>query len=340
MTVIAALGHNGTGSIVRVLYIVTIAAEFALGSGFSARSQKGGSSRWISAQEKMQLLRRRNSYAALLVARTWALIFLLLLAAGYFPNLLTIALVFVLLPGRQLSLAVLMHEAGHCTLFSSAGANRWVGQWLCALPTLGNLSSYAEGHLQHHRLAGTVNDPDLPNYVAYPISRTSLRRKITRDLTGQTGLKLLVSLARGGAGNMELGSSSSRTLLLKQLMVQVVLFLLLSLAGVGWTWWLWFATFMTTYMLIIRLRQIAEHAAVPNLYDPDPRNNTRTVDAPRWQRFLIAPSFVNYHLEHHLIPGVPCYHLPALRSLLKQRGFFDGTSECGGYQQLLAHVIV
>jgi len=265
MTVTAPLGHNGAEVIGRVLCIVTIAAEFALGSGFSARSQKGGSSRWISAQEKMQLLRRRNSYAALLVARTWALIFLLLLAAGYFPNLLTIALVFVLLPGRQLSLAVLMHEAGHGTLFSSAGANRWVGQWLCALPTLGNLSSYAEGHLQHHRLAGTVNDPDLPNYVAYPISRTSLRRKITRDLTGQTGLKLLVSLARGGAGNMELGSSSSRTLLLKQLMVQVVLFLLLSLAGVGWTWWLWFATFMTTYMLIIRLRQIAEHAAVPNL---------------------------------------------------------------------------
>jgi fatty acid desaturase len=233
-----------------------------------------------------------------------------------------------------------MHEAGHGTLFSSVGANRWVGQWLCALPTLGNLSSYAEGHLQHHRLAGTANDPDLPNYAAYPISRASLRRKITRDLTGQTGLKLLISLARGGAGNMELGSSSGLTLLLKQLMVQVVLFLLLSLAGVGWTWLLWFATFMTTYMLIIRLRQIAEHAAVPNLYDSDPRNNTRTVDAPRWQRFLIAPSFVNYHLEHHLIPGVPCYHLPALRSLLKQRGFFDGTPEYAGYQQLLAHVIV
>jgi hypothetical protein len=37
---------------------------------------------------------------------------------------------------------------------------------------------------------------------------------------------------------------------------------------------------------------------------------------------------------------VPCYHLPALRSLLKQRGFFDGTPEYDGYQQLLAHVIV
>ena len=309
-------------------------------AGITERSADYRASHVLSVEERLKFLRRNNLWGGILVFRTWSLAFGLLLFAGFYPSVVTIALVLLMLPGRQLSLAVLMHEAGHGTLFSSAGANRWVGQWLCALPTLGNLSSYAEDHLQHHRLAGTVNDPDLPNYAAYPISRTSLRRKITRDLTGQTGLKLLISLARGGAGNMELGSSSGRTLLLKQLMVQVVLFLLLSLAGVGWTWLLWFATFMTTYMLIIRLRQIAEHAAVPNLYDPDPRNNTRTVDAPRWQRFLIAPSFVNYHLEHHLIPGVPCYHLPALRSLLKQRGFFDGASECGGYQQLLAHVIV
>jgi fatty acid desaturase len=121
--------------------------------------------------------------------------------------------------------------------------------------------------------------------------------------------------------------------------VQAVIFGLLFLAGIGWTWLLWFTTFMTTYMLVIRLRQIAEHAAVPDLYDPDPRLNTRTVNAPLWQRFLIAPSFVNYHLEHHLIPGVPCYNLPALRTLLENRGFFLNTPACTSYHRLLRSVI-
>ena len=50
-----------------------------------------------------------------------------------------------------------------------------------------------------------------------------------------------------------------------------------------------------------------------------PAFNTRTVDAPAWQRYLMAPSYVNYHLEHHLMPAVPCYRLPVFRALLQQR---------------------
>ena len=297
------------------------------------------SSDLMTSAEKLSLLRRSDAKAVGLVAGTWGLVFALLLLAGYHPSPLSISMVFLLLPGRQLSLAVLMHEAGHDTLFTSQRLNQWVGQWLCALPTLGNLSTYASGHLQHHRLAGTRRDPDLPNYQAYPITRESFRRKVWRDLTGQTGIKLLLSLAKGGAGNMEQPGFSGRSLLVKQVFVQTVIFGLLFLAGIGWTWLLWFATFLTTYMLVIRLRQIAEHAAVPDLYHPDPRLNTRTVDAPFWQRFLIAPSFVNYHLEHHLIPGVPCYNLPALRSLLETRGFFLNTPTCTSYHRLLRSVI-
>ena len=98
-------------------------------------------------------------------------------------------MVWVLLAGRQLGLSVLMHEAGHNTLFASRVLNQWVGQWLCALPTLNDLTAYATGHLDHHRLAGTPEDPDLPNYRAYPVDGISFRRKVVRDLTGQTGFR-------------------------------------------------------------------------------------------------------------------------------------------------------
>ena len=293
----------------------------------------------LTNDERLDLLRKNNAEGGVMVISTWSFIFFILSLAGHFPSVLSIGLVFILLPGRQLSLAVLMHEAGHGTLFTSRRLNQWVGQWLCALPTLGNLSTYAAGHVEHHRLAGTRRDPDLPNYRAYPITWESFRRKVWRVFTGQTGIKLLLSLAKGGAGNMEQPGVSGRFLLVKQVFVQTVIFGLLFLAGIGWTWLLWFASFMTTYMLVIRLRQIAEHAAVPDLYDPDPRLNTRTVNAPLWQRFLIAPSFVNYHLEHHLIPGVPCYNLPALRTLLETRGFFLNTPTCTSYHRLLRSVI-
>ena len=103
-----------------------------------------------------------------------------------------------------------MHEAGHNTLFASRRLNQWVGQWLCALPTLNDVNAYATGHLDHHRLAGTAKDPDLPNYRAYPVDRQSFRRKVVRDLTGQTGAKLVTAIVHGGLSHFG-GATQSGT---------------------------------------------------------------------------------------------------------------------------------
>lgn len=293
----------------------------------------------LTREQRLQLTQRSDVRAALLLLTTWLWIFALLLAAGRYPNVFTIVLVFLLLPGRQLSLAVLMHEAGHHTLFRTEWLNRVCGQWLCALPTFADLDSYARGHLEHHRKAGTHDDPDLPNYAAYPVTGDSFKRKVIRDLTGQTGFKLLSGIIAGATGVIGGSQRQNSTLLLQQILAQLLLFAALQLMGVGWTWWLWFGTFLTTYMLVIRLRQVAEHAAVSDLYDLDPRCNTRTVVAPWWQHFLIAPSYVNYHMEHHFMPGVPCYRLPELRRLLRAAGYLDSVPECHSYADVLSRAV-
>jgi fatty acid desaturase len=233
-----------------------------------------------------------------------------------------------------------MHEAGHGSLFSTRRLNHWVGQWLCALPMLNDLPSYAAAHLKHHRLTGTPQDPDLANYRAYPVDSRSFRRKVIRDLTGQTGAKLVVGAVKGGLSHFSgQAASGDRLLSLKQVFVQATLALILMLLGIGWTGLLWFATLMTSYMLVTRLRQIAEHAAVPDANDPDPRMNTRTVIAPAWQRWLLAPHGVNFHLEHHLLPGVPCYHLQAFRARLVEMGWLDRVPVFSGYPEVFAHAV-
>ena len=233
-----------------------------------------------------------------------------------------------------------MHDAGHRTLFATPWLNDAVGQWLCAAPVFSDLPSYARGHLEHHRKAGTHDDPDLPNYAAYPIPRESFRRKVIRDLSGQTGIKLLAYLFRGASGVISKESRQGSLPLLRQLLVQFLLFLALFAAGIGWVYLVWLGTFLTFFMLIIRIRQVAEHAAVPDLYDPDPRMNTRTVEAPWWQRLVFAPNGVNYHLEHHFMASVPCYRLAALRDHLKYRHALDGVPVFRGYGHLLKHALV
>jgi hypothetical protein len=54
-------------------------------------------------------------------------------------------------------------------------------------------------------------------------------------------------------------------------------------------------------MVITRIRNIAEHAVVPDANDP--LRNTRTTRANFLERLFIAPYYVNYHLEHHLLAG-------------------------------------
>jgi len=50
----------------------------------------------------------------------------------------------------------------------------------------------------------------------------------------------------------------------------------------------------------------------------DPLRNTRTTRAGFFERLFIAPYYVNYHLEHHLLFYVPCYNLPRLHKILSE----------------------
>jgi fatty acid desaturase len=51
--------------------------------------------------------------------------------------------------------------------------------------------------------------------------------------------------------------------------------------------------------------------------------NTRTTRANILERLFIAPYYVNYHLEHHLLFYVPCYNLPRIHRILGESRFAD-----------------
>jgi fatty acid desaturase len=87
-----------------------------------------------------------------------------------------------------------------------------------------------------------------------------------------------------------------------------------------------------------RLRQIAEHAAVPDRLDPDPRRNTRTVMGGAIARLLVCPHRINYHLEHHLLPSVPIYRLRAMHALLQANGSYRDVPPFTGYRALFRAV--
>lgn len=259
--------------------------------------------------------------------------------AALWPNPLTIVIAVALLGARQLGFGILMHEAGHRLLFRSRTANEWVGNWLIAPPTFGNMAAYMRGHLEHHRLAGTEDDPDLANYRDYPIARSRLRRKLWRDLSGQTGWKAVRGIGRG-LRHLPRLDAETRASLLRGLGFNVLLLLLLLALGQGWLYLLWVAAFVCVNPLVSRIRQVGEHAAVPDRLAADPRRNTRSI-VPSWlARLFICPHQISYHLEHHLLPSVPVYRLRRLHELLLRKGYYEDVDFPRGYLPLLRAVTV
>ena len=240
--------------------------------------------------------------------------------------------------GRQLGFAVLMHEAAHHTLFANRRLNDFAGNWLCAYPIWTDLAPYRNYHLKHHAKNWTAEDPDLGLANKFPVTRASLRRKIVRDLSGQVGWKRVRAVLARDLGRRARGVAVSfgKTAgagapgwknLQGVVITNAVLLGILTLAGWPVLYLLWVAAWFTTNSLATRIRSIAEHNMVP---DPsDELRNTRTTLASWWERLLLAPNRVNFHLEHHLLMTVPFYNLPRLHRLLRDRGALDGALSSG-----------
>ncbi len=97
---------------------------------------------------------------------------------------------------------------------------------------------------------------------------------------------------------------------------------------------LWLLPILTWYQLVSRVRNIAEHAVVPD--NDDPLRNTRTTLADPLTRLLLAPYRVNYHLEHHLFPFVPCWRLPRVHRRLLAKGYGERMEVRRSYREVLA----
>ncbi len=110
-------------------------------------------------------------------------------AAGPLIGVLAVLAAIVLVGGRQLGLAILMHDAAHGLLDPDRRRNNGMGQWLTGAPVGSDLKAYRAYHLTHHRYTQQDEDPDLILSRPFPTSRASLRRKVLRDLTGRTFVK-------------------------------------------------------------------------------------------------------------------------------------------------------
>jgi fatty acid desaturase len=286
----------------------------------------------VTREEIDALLSMRDARSWLSIATNWGIVACSFALVAAWPNPLTVLVALVLIGTRQLGCAVLMHEASHRSLLSGRRSNDWVGNWLCAYPVWSDIYPYRPYHLKHHARTGTELDPDLGLTTPFPVSKSSLRRKIIRDLTGQTGVKIArASWARTfGRAKRE---PVARDAAIGFAVTNLILFGIVSALWHPALYLLWVGAWLTTNQFVTRVRAIAEHALTPDA--PEPFGRTRTTLARWWERLLIAPNRVNFHMEHHLLITVPHYNLPEMHALLHSRGAIGEECITLGYAEIL-----
>lgn len=307
-------------------------------------------SRFLTDEQQQMLLERNDVKGIVTVAYVWFWICLAFLLVYFYPNVLTVIIALFILGGQQLACSVIMHDASHKSLFRSSWMNDFFGKWLGGYPVLSDLLRYRPYHVKHHVHTGLEEDPDINLTTGYPAGKKSLLRKFLRDLSGLTGIKTTVALIMMHLNYLEFDQGnnpqkidqSNRTWsdffrtaisnLSGPILSNIIIFLILSLLDPR-LYLLWVGAYLTTFQLCVRVRSIAEHSMVDDRKNPD--INTRTTYANWLEKMLFAPLNVNYHLEHHMMMGVPCYNLPKMHQLIKSKGFYENGTLANGYIEIL-----
>jgi fatty acid desaturase len=207
-------------------------------------------------------------------------------------------------------LVVLMHEGIHGSLFRSKGVDRWLG-FLLGVPTMVSFTAYRVTHLAHHRYNRTENDPD--EFTNLTRSNRLLALAFYAWMAAGTFVYFffhvpLTALARG--------TRRERIAVVAEYVTLAVLYSALvatcwhfgTLSAILHCWILP----MAVAVIFGNVRGWAEHMmTVPG----NPLTQTRTVKSNFLVSFLTLN--LNYHLEHHLFPGIPWYNLRKLHTLLE-----------------------
>jgi fatty acid desaturase len=221
---------------------------------------------------------------------------------------------YLLAAGSLHGISLFTHEAVHGTLCKNPVANRALGA-ICAWPVLQNFAAYQVLHLRHHEHLGLPGDPDhYDNYTHWTWLLFAMHwgRLILGYPAYITAIPILGFRAGRGWERFWIAFESACAI---ALVVTVILSPIPRIVLIQ----AWLIP-MVIINTLVNIRGMSQHTFLE--HQSDPILGTRSILTNRLTAFFMCNE--NYHLEHHLYPGVPWYNLPrlhrAMRDELVDRG--------------------
>lgn len=242
---------------------------------------------------------------------------MLWLTAGYFIN----------------GLVQLIHESWHHNLFQKRWQNHAAGHFLSFLFfTLYHPPRH--GHMLHHRYNRSEKDPD-----AYNAGKKSWDLVLIYYGVFLVGVPLAVihfnllyplqfyKRSQLPKHFIQLGILIGMQVIIWSILIKAGLF------SIAWQVWLMPLLFTSLWN---GMKSVADH--FENDWQGSPLRTAATVTSTRFTTYFW--NGLNYHLEHHLFPGVPGYNLPKLHSHLKELFKNNNSPVFSNYSQVWFHALL
>lgn len=297
-------------------------------------------SQWVDPRDlkRLSVLQPHRTLTAIVF--DWALIAAAIAFSKYMQHPLAYIAAVMVIAGRMHAFGCLLHEAAHYRIIRDRKAGDWLGDLLLAWPILATVDGYRMNHLAHHQHTNTEDDPDWSSKLG--MAQFTFPQKVWRGVVQLLGYLFVVNSIRDIIHvSKRIGEHDRSTRTYKMLRIGFY-----AVAGVVFTefglWQdftaYWVVPFLTFFCLFLYVRSVAEHFG--SMDYSDELGSSRTVYPYLWEKLFFAPHNINFHLEHHLYPGVPYYNLPELHAVLMKnpayaarahitRGYTTGLpSEC------------
>lgn len=279
-----------------------------------------------TSQWRTELRHIPNFRNAISIASIYVQTFGIIWAALALHNPISYVVAFLLMGRAHAQLLALMHESVHRLLFRNRKLNDFAGRWLLGYMSFVNTDGYRYVHMAHHREEFGPNEPDIPLYANYPITRASFWRKMRRDGLGSTGFRML----RGQFLSIFKTDPQQLNTQRKIFTLHAVLLILSVIFVNPWVYvMLWLVPYITVWRVMNRLRSIAEHGGLRA--DSDRRITTHSVKQHLFSSFFFVPFNLGWHIAHHADSGIPFRSLPKYHRQLRASGYVTDAYEYGSY---------
>lgn len=217
----------------------------------------------------------------------------------------------------------MMHEAVHRVASSNQKINQLVGVFagaVCLLP----FEPWKRSHIEHHAWSGNIEkDPVMAIITAFPKMKPRLQQTLSRFwMLWFPMLACLQYIVFWWLASKIFLKKPKSTEVLLSLMAPLFLWAtLFTFAGTPFGFGVLLPALFLYFVAVEVVNfphhlQLPQHGGETKFRIWDQHQTARSCVYPRWLAQFVVLNF-NYHIEHHMYPDVPWYHLEKLHIKVK-----------------------